>query len=115
MATSFVDRRNAHSKSQQSHEDTWTKVDFNVELTGALTTLENARMEWNTARLNSPVLAGPAPDADSTTPAAGSSTPSLLATHRFGALCRLGLALTWPLAAVALLALAGLLVILLRR
>jgi hypothetical protein len=38
-----------------------------------------------------------------------------LAAHSFGELCRLGLALTWPLAAVAMVALAALLVFLLRH
>ncbi len=36
---------------------TWTKENFQIELTRALTTLENARMEWNSARLKLP-LAG---------------------------------------------------------
>jgi hypothetical protein len=38
-----------------------------------------------------------------------------LATQGFGELCRLGLALTWPLAAVGLAALAALLVFLMRH
>jgi hypothetical protein len=38
-----------------------------------------------------------------------------VAGHSFGELCRLGFALTWPVALAALLAAAGLLVILARR
>jgi hypothetical protein len=41
--------------------------------------------------------------------------PSLFAQNSFGELCRLGLALSWPLAAVALLALAVLVLLLLRH
>ena len=35
-----------------------------MELTRALTTIENARMEWNSARLRFPLLAGGKPDGD---------------------------------------------------
>src|SRR6266446_329553 len=65
MAKALVDLREALTKIQAIHEETWTKEDFNVELTRALTALENARMEWNAVRLKIPVLAGPAPDANS--------------------------------------------------
>src|SRR6185436_6954511 len=56
MAKSLVDLRDALSKVQAIHEELWTKENFNVELTRALTIIENARMEWNTARLKFPVL-----------------------------------------------------------
>jgi hypothetical protein len=80
-----------------------------------LTTLENARMEWNAARLKFPVLTGAAQEGAGTAPAAGAPAPSLFAKHTFGELCRLGFALTWPLAGIATLALAALLVFLFRR
>ena len=114
MAKALDGLRDALAKVQAVHEETWTQDTFNVELTRALTALENARMEWNAARLKFPVLSGTAKGGAS---AAAAATPraSFLAGHRFSELCRLGLALTWPLAAVALVALAALLLILLRR
>jgi len=115
MAKALVDLRDALAKVQAIHEETWTKDNFNVELTRALTALENARMEWNAARLKFPILSSTAQNASASTSTAGAPPASLLASHSFGELCRLGLALTWPLAAVALVALAALLVFLLRH
>lgn len=115
MAKALADLRDALSKVQAIHEETWTKDNFSTELTRALTTLENARMEWNAARLKFPVLSGQVPEGGASPADATGRRSSLLATQSFGELCRLGLALTWPLAAVALLALAALLVILLRH
>ena len=62
MAKALVDLRDALAKVEAIHEETWTKDNFSTELTRALTTLENARMEWNAARLKFPVLSGPAPE-----------------------------------------------------
>ena len=115
MAKALADLRDALTKVQAIHEEAWTKDNFSTELTRALTAVENARMEWNAARLKFPVLSNPAPDATTNAPSAAATPSSLLAAHSFGELCRLGLALTWPLAVVALLAVAALLVILLRH
>jgi len=114
MAKSLVEFREALSKLQVIQEESWTKDNFNVELTRALTTIENARMEWNSARLKFPVLgqsAGSASAATGTAPAAALPFNE----YSFAELCRLGLALTWPLAVVALLALSVLLAVLLTR
>src|SRR6266851_457865 len=43
MAKALVDLRDALAKIEAFHEETWTKDNFEVELTRALTTLENAR------------------------------------------------------------------------
>lgn len=115
MTKTIADFREALAKVQAIHEETWTQDNWNVELTRALTTIENARMEWNSARLKWPVLdrdpvAAENPDNSKTTTAS-----RLLEARSFGELCKLGLALTWPLAAVALVALAIFVVILLRR
>ena len=110
-----TDLRDALAKVQAIHEETWTKDNFSTELTRALTALENARMEWNAARLKFPVLSGQVPEGNSSAANAATPASSLLATHSFGELCRIGLALTWPLAAVALLALAALVVALMRH
>src|SRR5262249_17517 len=63
MAKALVDLRDARSKIESVHEETWTQESFNAELTRALTVLENARMEWNAARLKFPVLSEPATQA----------------------------------------------------
>ena len=114
MAKALADLRDALSKVEAIHEEPWTKDNFATELTRALTALENARMEWNAARLKFPVLSGPLPEGQASA-AGAAARPSLLATHSFGELCRFGLALTWPLAVVALLALGVLVALLLRR
>jgi DNA repair exonuclease SbcCD ATPase subunit len=115
MAKAMADLRDALAKVQAIQEGAWTKDNFNVELTRALTAIENARMEWNSARLKFPVLSGPAEGAGAAAPAGGQAPESFIACQSFGGLCRLGLALTWPLAAVALLALIVLVMVMLRQ
>ena len=81
-----------------------------------MTTIENARMEWNSARLKLPVLAGenqPAAIAEKNS-APAPAAPSL-AELPFGQLCKIGLAMTWPLLLVALGALGIFIAILARK
>ncbi|MBI3876496.1 MAG: hypothetical protein HY300_11190 [Verrucomicrobia bacterium] len=99
MAKSLAGLRDALAKVQGIDDESWTQENWNIELTRALTVIENARMEWNTARLKWLVLSGEpqnqgTPRADSA-PAAG--LPAQLAALDFAQLCKLGLALTWPL------------------
>ncbi len=115
MAKTVTELRDALNKVQGIHEEAWTENNFPVELTRALTTLENARMEWNGARLKFPVLSGQAPSGQAAAPEGVAPVKSLFATYSFGELCRLGFALTWPLAGVALVALAVLVAVLLRH
>lgn len=113
MAKTIADFRDALTKIESVHEETWTKDNFNVELTRALTAVENGRMEWNTARLKFPVLTGE----KATATAAPGEQPAQealpLSNRSFGELCKLGLALTWPLVLVALAALGVFIAILL--
>jgi chromosome segregation ATPase len=114
MAKSLADLRAALVKVEAIHEETWNKDNFNTELTRALTAIENARMEWNSARLKHPVLSGAsATEVASDKPAAVAASP--FSEKSFGQLCKLGLALTWPLAAVALVALGVLVALLMSR
>ncbi len=108
MAKTLADFKDALAKVQAIHEETWTHENLNVELTRALTTLENARMEWNSARLKYPLLSAP-PKEQEAAPAAAPIVPAaILDQHTFGELCRVGFALTWP---VALMVLAGVVVL----
>lgn len=113
MAKSIADFREALSKLQVIHEEGWNKENFNVELTRALTAIENARMEWNSARLKFPVLAG-VMEGPTTAPTPPATVP-LFEGRSLAELGKLGLALTWPLAVVALLALLAVMFALLSR
>src|SRR5262249_50804194 len=93
-------------KLQAVQEETWTKDTLHVELTRASTIVENARMEWNSARLKFPVLSGEAPSAsEPATPAENSPLQEALRQKSYPELCKLGLALTWPVAVAVLLVL----------
>jgi hypothetical protein len=115
MAKALIGLRDALSKVEAINEETWTSDSLGVELTRGLTTIENARMEWNASRLKFPVLSGPSAEEVTASETDSGSTSSLLAGQSFGQLCRLGFALTWPLGVVGLLALALFAAVLLRR
>ena len=102
MSRTLADLREALAKVQAIQDQNWTKDNLELELTRALTVLENARMEWNAARLKIPVLSTSAQPEASEAPAA--TAWPLASAQSFGQLCRVGLALTWPIAAVLLLA-----------
>jgi hypothetical protein len=114
MHKTMTDFRDAVSKIQSIHDEVWTKENFSIELTRALTIIENARMEWSAARLKLPALAGEAKE-KSETEKINSPAVSPFAGLCFGELCKLGLAITWPLALVALAALGLMLAIVLRH
>ena len=116
MAKSLADLRDALSKIEAINEETWTKDNFSVELTRALTAIENARMEWNSARLKYAVLSGQ--NADGTESGASADGPERqppFGERSFGQWCKLGLALTWPVALAVLATLGVLLALLLPR
>jgi len=114
MVKTVADFRDALDKIQAIHDETWTKDNFSIELTRALTTIENARMEWNSARLKFNVLAGEQKE-EAGVEAAEAPAASPLANASFSELCRFGLAMTWPLVLVALTALAVLVAVLMSR
>jgi len=101
MAKSLVDLQESLAKVSATNEQGWTKENFHVELTRALTVIENARMEWNSARLKFSVLSGIVPESADPSKAANTS-PDILAGRSIGELCKIGLALTWPLAVATL-------------
>ena len=112
MAKALLDLREALLKVENIHEEGWTKENLNVELTRALTIIENARMEWNSARLKFPLLSGEVP-VQAGAPAPGNANPfeNLLRERNYAEMCKLGLALTWPIALAAV----GIFVVLLLR
>jgi hypothetical protein len=116
MVKTLGDFRAALIKVQAIHDETWTKENFQIELTRALTTIENARMEWNSARLKLPVLAGDTSSAAAAEKnSAAAASAASLAGMSFTRLCKIGLAFTWPLLLVALVALGVFIAILARK
>src|SRR5580658_5115051 len=95
MARTLAEFREAVNKVQSINENAWMPDNYNVELTRGLTTIENARLEWNSARLKFPLLT--AASAADTEPAPGKSAPPFVMPMNFVQLCKFGLALTWPL------------------
>src|SRR5271170_504736 len=115
MIKTLADFRGALEKIQNVRDETWTKENFQMELTRALTIVENARMEWNSARLKLPALAGESAQKKSEAESAPQPVVSPFANLSFGELCKIGLAMTWPLLVVALGALGIFIAILLRH
>jgi len=109
MARTLTEFREAITKVQGINEQMWNQESYNVELTRASTIIENARMEWNGARLKFQVLTGIA--ANSAEGTAAKAGNSLLTTTDIRQLCKIGFALTWPLVLLGL----GIFVILLLR
>jgi hypothetical protein len=113
MAKTMADFRSALDKVQAIRDEAWTRENFPVELTRGLTAVENARMEWNSARLKLPVLAGEARPAEA---GAGRTPPTAALTALpLRDLCKIGLAFTLPLVITVLLALGAFLLLLSRR
>ena len=101
MGKTLTSLREALGAVQGIQEDTWTEENWNVELTKALSAIENARLEWNKARLHWTLLDGQAdPQAQ---PAVAGPAPLALRDYSFRELCKLGFALTWPVALVGLI------------
>ena len=116
MVKTLADFRAALDKVQAIRDETWTKETFQMELTRALTTIENARMEWNSARLKISALAGETKKAAAPLERGIAASPSLsLADLSFFQLCKIGLAMTWPLLLALLGALAVFIAILPRK
>ena len=115
MVKTVGDFRTALAKVQAVHEETWTKENFQIELTRALTTIENARMEWNSARLKISALAGETKNAAAPLDKNSATAAPSLAHLSFGQLCKIGFAFTWPLLLVALAALGVFIAVLARK
>jgi chromosome segregation ATPase len=108
MARTLEGLREALNKVQSINDQTWTKDDFQIELTRALTAVENARMEWNGARLKWAMLSG---EAMAKAEQAAQPRPVPLAERSFAQLVYFGLAFTAPL----LLGIVALMIVLLLK
>jgi len=95
MTRVLTEFREAVTKVHGINEQLWNQDNFSVELTRATTTIENARMEWNAARLRFPVLSGTAAEAAESGP--DKMGASFLTTASLAQLFKIGFALTWPL------------------
>ena len=111
MARTMDDLRDAFSKIEtledvDTHDEQWK-----VLLTRNLTTIENARMELNSARLKWPLLDAETREASTPLSTASSTNRIDMAMPKsFGELCLWGLALTWPILLVGAVIIAILLV-----
>ena len=98
MAFTMDDLRDALSKVEvledvDTHDEHWK-----VQLTRNLTTIENARMELNSARLKWTLLSGNLDDeGDRFVAPTQGGTNGIAMPKSFGQLCLWGLAHTWPI------------------
>ncbi len=95
MARTLTEFRDAVAKVQAINESSWTPENYAMEMTRALTVVENARMEWNSARTKFAVLTG----APATKPAAAAdkSASPFPPQASSAELLRLGFFLYWPI------------------
>jgi len=103
MGRTLEGLRGALTQVQGLNEQAWTDTTWETELARALAAIENARMEWNQARLAWPVLeggGGAGAGAGSTPPASTAISP--LAGLNSAQWARLGLAFNWPVALLGL-------------
>ncbi len=114
MAKTLEAFRDALAKIEVLNEASWNKENFAVELTRGLTTVENARMEWNAARLKFSRLSE-LPPGEVAGKEPISTDPQAIGSQPFGQLCRLGFALTWPITAVVTILAVALLLLLARH
>ena len=99
LSRTVADLRNALDKINLINEEDWTEENWSVELTKALTTIENSRMEWNSARLKWPSLDGGSDDSNITVESqtVNKEAQASLDQLNFWQQSKLGLAFTWPL------------------
>jgi uncharacterized membrane protein YccC len=110
MSKALLGLGEALVKIEAVQEEAWTKDNLNTELTRALTTIENARMEWNSARLKFTVLNGEAAQPSGEAAPLQPPVQPIPRPESYAEMCKMGLALTWPVALVGLIILVVLLV-----
>lgn len=96
LSRSIGDLREALGKVESLVDIDSRRDEWKLELTRGLTTLENARMELNSARIKWPLIHNPESPA-AASPADVPLMANPLVPQSFGQLCVIGLAVTWPL------------------
>ena len=99
MSKTIIDVRETLDKVEKLEDIDTNRDDWKVQLTRNLTTLENARMEINSAKLKWPILTQ-MPEESEALEGQGVTTGGT--PQSFGQLCLMGLALTWPLVLMGL-------------
>lgn len=97
MAATMVDLREALQKVEVLEEVDTHDENWKVLLTRNLTTIENARMEFNAARLKWTLLNGEPRDTAATGPVQRSTPTSLPQPQSLKQVALWGLAFTWPI------------------
>jgi hypothetical protein len=115
MAKTLGELRDSLIKVQSLNDQAWTQENYSVELTRGLTTIENARMEWNAAQLKWTVLTRNGALEEAGVERLEGRGATGLADMTVLQLAKLGLAVTWPLALIALAAVVALVLILMYR
>lgn len=111
MTRTLTDLKDVLEKVETIHEEDWKPDELQTELTKALTAVENARMEWNSARLKWSLLDGAMENIEQTNAAANSQQwINFDEPGAFKKLCKAGLAVTWPIAAALILGFAAIVV-----
>jgi hypothetical protein len=115
MSKTLLDLKDFQAKVQTLSDAHWTKDNLSMELTKALTTIENARMEWNSALTKFPVLHADGDPADDQKPGGRGLGLDALASADFKQLMRIGLAFTLPLVVIGAITGAALFLLVLFR
>lgn len=102
MKRALEDLRERLQAVEAIDEERWDEENHSVELSRALGIIEDARREWNAARLKWEFLDGASPE-PAPSPATGAKTPAW-SELGFWQLCRIGLAFSLPVAVVGLAA-----------
>jgi len=112
LARTLEGLRQALGDLEQLNEQSWTAESWEQELTRALTTIENARLEYQSASRKWPVLEGKQAGTAASGPGPMAMPWNVLPLRT---LCRLGFAMTWPLVLTTLLLASCVLWLALRR
>lgn len=114
MAKTLGELRDSLIKVQTLNDQAWTQENYAIELTRALTTIENARMEWNGAQLKWPVLSKRA-ELDGEASFSGAATTGGFGDMTMAQWAKVGFAVSWPLAAVVFMGLLAVVLVLIYR
>ena len=106
----MVGLRSALTGLEAINEQNWTEEDGDRQLSRGLGIIHEARMEWNAARMKWPFL-----DCAEVEKKAENASVSSISTMGLWQACKIGLALTWPISLVLLVALGIFLIFVARR